>query len=587
MATSRLLPTILCRVASHGARTAIIDGEGAVSYAALNTAAQGLSAQLAPHLLRRNGVQPTVAFLAPRDRSYVVSQWAAWHAGAIGVPLAENYPAAEYEYLLQDCGASVVVVHPRMAASLGDVAKGLGITMLQSGGGGGGARGGAPARPPPAVPGAAPRALDAPVPQLSSLPPSSAWLPSDDGAMLIYTSGTTGRPKGVLVTHGMLNAQVGALTSAWGWSERDHILSVLPLHNVHGVVAVLLSAMWSGAVCELLPRFDAAATWAALTRGPGAAPAASPGAPLTLFMAVPTVYAKLVELYDKQSPEAAAAWSAALRAPASPLRLMVSGSAALPESLARRWAEVSGHSLLERYGMSEFSMALSNPLAGPRKLNSVGRPLPGYEARIAPEEAGAPPDAAFAGPGELQIRGPGVFSLYWGRPEASAREFTPDGWFKTGDAVTRDEQGCYSIMGRLSADIIKSGGFKISALDIERVLLEHPSVAEVAVFGLPDPVYGERVAAVMVLRSGAQGDGSLAAPPGSAAAGDLPRELLEDSAPGAPAQGCLRDFATKFLPGYRMPSVLKCVAEIPRNAMGKVAKKALKAALFPQAQTQQ
>lgn len=563
---------IVRRIVRHGDAPAVLDGGagGAVSYAAINASAAALAAALAPHVAaawRRGGRQPTVAYLHGRDREYVAAQCGTWLSGAIGVPLAESYPPAEYEYLLRDSGAAAVVTSARLAPTIQGVADALGIPVLHS----------APvdaratfdpagvALVGPAAPGAAPDA--------------------GDGAMLIYTSGTTGRPKGVLVTHGMLEAQVGALTSAWGWSARDHILSVLPLHHVHGVVAVLNSALYSGAVVELLPRFDAAATWAALTRARGHAPQG----PLTLLMAVPTVYAKLVDAFDRAPADTQAAWAAALRAPESPVRLMVSGSAALPDPLALRWREITGHTLLERYGMSEFSMALSNPLHGARKLNSVGRPLPGYRARIVPEAgeagvgggggagAGSAPDdggdGGFAGPGELQIRGPGVFTQYWNRPDATAESFTPDGWFRTGDCAVRDADGCFSILGRLSADIIKSGGYKISALDVERVLLSHPAVGEAAVLGVADAVFGERVAAVLTLKSGATGEGSLASARG---AGGLPPELFA----GADS---LQAFCAAHLPGYKLPSAVKCVADIPRNAMGKVNKKALRAALFPAA----
>ena len=548
---------ILRRIVHHGDAPAVLDAAGGpVSYAAINAQAAALAKALAPHVAWKGGRQPTVAYLHGRDRDYVATQCGTWLSGAIGVPLAENYPPLEYEYLLRDSGAAAVVTSGRLAPAIAGVADALGIPVLHS------------------APVDAGAKFDPASVALAEPPSPGNAADAGDGAMLIYTSGTTGRPKGVLVTHGMLEAQVGALTSAWGWSAGDHILSVLPLHHVHGVVAVLNSALYSGAVVELLPKFDAAATWAALTRPRGHAPQG----PLTLFMAVPTVYAKLVETFDKAPAETQAAWSAALRAADSPLRLMVSGSAALPDPLALRWRAISGHTLLERYGMSEFSMALSNPLHGARKLNSVGRPLPGYQARIAPEAGDAADDAGagagggegFAGPGELQIRGPGVFTQYWNRPEATAECFTPDGWFRTGDCAVRDADGCYSIMGRLSADIIKSGGYKISALDIERVLLSHPAVGEAAVLGVADPVYGERVAAVLTLKSGATGEGSLASARG---VGSLPPELFA----GADS---LQAFCATHLPGYKLPSTVKCVEEIPRNAMGKVNKKALRAALF-------
>ena len=299
-------------------------------------------------------------------------------------------------------------------------------------------------------------------------------------------------------------------------------------------------------------------------------------------------------------------------------------SACLPACLPA-CLQISGHTLLERYGMSEFSMGISNPLygalsvrcllphthqsfytivlrvltprqislhfplfrvifsAGVRKPNSVGFPLPGYQARIVPEDpadltppssprgsgaaatvGGVDANGEFAGPGELQLKGPAVFKQYWNRPDATAASFTPDGWFQTGDCAVRDADGYYSILGRLSADIIKSGGYKISALDIERVLLGHPDVSEAAVLGLPDPVYGEKVSAVLVLKSGATGSGE-----------------MKDCA-GLPAEvAAIKAYASQHLPPYQLPTTTKCVAEIPRNAMGKVNKKQLRAALFP------
>jgi malonyl-CoA/methylmalonyl-CoA synthetase len=525
---------MLSRVLRYGDRVAVRDAHGAYTYAQLNAWASGVSSRVRAAIASRppaDGRQPRVAYLCPRDHTYVAAKLGAWAAGAIGVPVAENYPAGEIQYLLEDSGASAAVVHTAHMAVGRAAADAAGVPVIAVGGADG-----------------------LPVGEPLAAPP--AGTDGTDGAMLIYTSGTTGRPKGVLVTHGMLAAQVGALSSAWGWAPEDHILNVLPLHHVHGVVAVLLSALWNGATCEMLPKFDAGATWAALTR-----PRADPRGAVTLFMAVPTVYARLLEAYDKAPAETRAAWEGALKDPATPVRLMVSGSAALPEPVAVRWRAVSGHALLERYGMTEFSMAISNPLVGERKLNTVGKPLPGYEARIVPEAddaAGGAGAGPFPGPGELQIRGPGVFREYWNKPAATAETFTPDGWFKTGDCAAVDGDGYVSILGRLSADILKSGGYKLSALDIERVLLDHPDIAEVAVFGVPDPVYGERVAAAVVLK----------APAADAAA----------AAAALPA--AVKAWAADKLAPYKLPTVYRVLAEMPRNAMGKVNKKELRKALF-------
>ncbi|MBM3459520.1 MAG: AMP-binding protein, partial [Armatimonadetes bacterium] len=223
-------------------------------------------------------------------------------------------------------------------------------------------------------------------------------------------------------------------------------------------------------------------------------------------------------------------------------RLMVSGSAALPISTLEQWERITGHRLLERYGMTEIGMALSNPLRGARRPGWVGTPLPGYEVRL--REEGAEPAPGL--PGEIQVRGRGVFSEYWNRAEAT-REAFQDGWFRTGDVAVR-EGDWFRILGRSSVDIIKTGGYKVSALEVEEVLREHPAISECAVVGVPDAEWGERVAAVVVLAAGQR------------------LELSE-----------LRDWARQRLAIYRVPSLLHCVPKLPKNAMGKVTKPDLRA----------
>jgi malonyl-CoA/methylmalonyl-CoA synthetase len=523
-------PTVVSRLAARGSAPALIDAFGAYRYSALVAHSCAL-AQRISHLVPAAATQarpPRVAYMCPRDSTYVQSQLATWHLGYIGVPIAENYPASEIEYVLRDCGVSLVLADATKSSAIGPVAAALQLPLLE-----------VPRMPPcgatlaallAATAAAAPEALAPLLPEAAAQPWGGG---ADGGAILIYTSGTTGRPKGVLTSHRALQRQVTALTEAWAWTAADHTYSVLPLHHVHAVVAILNSALWSGAVCELAPRFLAADTWAALTRPPGA-----PGGQLSVFMAVPTVYAKLLEHYDAQAPDTQAAWRAALRPPHSALRLMVSGSAALPQSIAQRWAEVSGQFLLERYGMTEFAMGISNPLQGARKLNSVGQPLPGYEVRLdAGAGGGGAPPEGFVSCGEIQVRGEGVFSEYWGKPQATAETFAEQGWFKTGDLGALDAQGYTYILGRLSADIIKSGGFKISALDIEREVLLHGRVGEVAVLGLPDETWGEKVAAVVALRGAdeaavAAAAQAMLATPGAAAAfhAEL-KEFLKDKLP--------------------------------------------------------
>jgi malonyl-CoA/methylmalonyl-CoA synthetase len=347
-------------------------------------------------------------------------------------------------------------------------------------------------------------------------------------AMILYTSGTTSKPKGVVTTHANIQAQIESLVTAWEWSAEDRIPMFLPLHHIHGIINIIGCALWSGASVEVFPRFDLAAI---LDRVRGDA--------YTLFMAVPTIYVKLIQALEAASEADREAIVAGFKR----MRLMVSGSAALPASVHEQWTALTGQKLLERYGMTEIGMAISNLYHGERRPGAVGAPLPGVEVRLKAENG--PIITAEDEPGEIQVRGPTVFQAYWNRPEATAETFE-DGWFRTGDMAVL-ELGYYRIMGRLSVDIIKSGGYKLSALEIEAALLDHPLIAECAVIGLPDDTWGEAVTAAVVLNSG----------------------TLELAS--------LRDWCKGRLSVYKIPQRLKVVSELPRNAMGKVTKPAVKA----------
>jgi malonyl-CoA/methylmalonyl-CoA synthetase len=350
--------------------------------------------------------------------------------------------------------------------------------------------------------------------------------------MILYTSGSTGKPKGVVATHANLQAQMETLIEAWQWSQGDHILHVLPLHHVHGIVNVLCCALRAGAVCEFLHPFDPVRVWERFEQGD-----------LTLFMAVPTIYAKLIAAFEAASREEQRRWSEGARV----MRLHVSGSAALPVSILEKWEAITGQRLLERYGMTEIGMALSNPLDGPRRPGFVGTPLPGVEVRRV-NEAGEVVEGGV--PGELEVRGPCVFQEYWGRPEVTRESFR-DGWFRTGD-IAAEEEGSFRILGRASVDIIKTGGYKVSALEIEEVLRTHPAVRDCAVVGVLDEEWGERVALCAVLREGAS--------------------LGLDE---------VRQWARQHLAAYKVPSLLRVVAELPCNAMGKVQKPSVKELFSP------
>jgi len=313
------------------------------------------------------------------------------------------------------------------------------------------------------------------------------------------------------------------LRQAWEWTWVDRILLCLPLHHVHGIINVVSCALRSCATCEMLPRFDAETVWDRIGRGE-----------LTLFMAVPTIYTKLIAAWEAAPPERRKHLSEA----ASRLRLMVSGSAALPVRTLERWKEITGHTLLERYGMTEIGMALSNPYRGERISGSVGTPLPNVDVRLVSED-GQPVTAGAVG--EIEVRGPGVFKEYWNNPDATRAAFR-DGWFRTGDTAIV-ENGVYRILGRSNIDIIKTGGHKVSALEIEEVLRAHPAISECAVVGVPDQEWGERIGVAVTLRQGRTLD-------------------LED----------LRKWCKERMAVHKAPSRLLIVDILPRNTMGKVIK---------------
>ncbi|PHT47073.1 Malonate--CoA ligase [Capsicum baccatum] len=271
---------------------------------------------------------------------------------------------------------------------------------------------------------------------------------------------------------------------------------------------------------------------------------------ITVFTGVPTMYTRLIQGYEAMDPELKAASASASRH----LRLMMCGSSALPLPIMQQWETITGHRLLERYGMTEFVMAISNPIRGKRKGGTVGKPLPSVQAKILLDDDSG---SDKSGVGELCVKSPSLFKEYWNLPEVTKQSFTDDGFFKTGDAVTVDEDGYYIILGRTNADIMKVGGYKLSALEIEAVLLEHPAISECVVLGLPDKDYGEVVCAVVVPDA------------------ELKRKRDEELKPALSLHE-LSSWARERLAPYKVPRQLFVWDSLPRNAMGKVNKKELK-----------
>lgn len=516
MSHRALLP-ILERSRLHGHRPAVQGPDGEWSHQRLLST----SAAVAAHLesTRADPGRTPVGLLLDPGGTFVAALFGIWRAGHAAVPLAVSHPPAELEHALRDSGAGALMVGMGYRERVEEVARELGIPLLEAPG--------PPSGQPPAPP--AEGRTGVPGREMAD----SGGPGEDHPALILYTSGSTGRPKGVVHTHRTLRAQVESLVEAWEWGPEDSTLLVLPLHHVHGLVNVVLCALWSGARLRILPRFDASTTWYHIV---DSAP--------TLFMAVPTIYARLAAAWDEALPERRRRMSDACRG----MRLMVSGSAPLPIPLLERWREITGHTLLERYGMTEIGMALSNPLHGERRPGSVGVPLPGVEVRLVDGSGSPVPEGAI---GEIEVRGPGVFREYLGRPGETRAAFREGGWFRTGD-VAVVEEGYWRILGRRSVDILKTGGYKVSALEIEEAIRAHPGVEDCAVVGLPDEEWGERVAAAVVFRPGV------------------------DSNPQS-----LRGWLRERLAPYKIPAVMLPVAQLPRNAMGKVVKPRVRELLAP------
>jgi malonyl-CoA/methylmalonyl-CoA synthetase len=343
---------------------------------------------------------------------------------------------------------------------------------------------------------------------------------SDDLAAILYTSGTTGRSKGAMLTHGNLLSNALVLKDAWGWKDTDVLVHALPIFHVHGLFVASHGALLAGARMIWFARFEPAAVLQRFRQA-------------TVFMGVPTLYVRLLG-EPGLTHEACAS-----------MRLFVSGSAPLLLETFEAWRARTGHTILERYGMSETVMLTSNPYepASARRGGTVGKPLPGIGVRVH-DDKGTPMRSGDIG--GIEVKGPNVFKGYWRMPEKTADEFTTDLWFKTGDVGKIDADGYVTIVGR-SKDLIISGGYNVYPAEIEGYLNELPGVAESAVIGVPHPDFGEGVVAVVVPKAGATLDGA-------ALCGALKGRIA----------------------GFKVPKSVFVVPELPRNAMGKVQKNLLR-----------
>ncbi|MFD7221407.1 acyl-CoA synthetase [Streptomyces sp. NPDC059892] len=498
---SPLFPALTAR----SERPALRFGDRALTHAELADAAGFLAARIAGE--RR------IAVWATPTLGTAVGVVAALLAGVPAVPVNPRSGERELAHIVADSAPTLIVAEPdailppalaelaRVDAGIAGAGAGAGAAGVGAGVGAGGA--------------ATEHPGDDAFPELSPEAP----------ALIVYTSGTTGPPKGAVVPRRAIAATLDALEDAWQWTADDVLVHALPLFHVHGLILGILGPLRRGGSVRHLGRFDTEGVTRELSSG------------ATMLFGVPTMYHRIAE---------ALAGDAALAKALAGARLLVSGSAALPVHDHERIAAATGRRVIERYGMTETLMNTSVRADGEPRAGTVGVPLGGVELRLVDESGVA--FEAYDGEtvGEIQVRGPNLFTEYLNRPDATEAAFT-DGWFRTGDMAIRDPDGYVRIVGRKATDLIKSGGYKIGAGEIENVLLEHPGVREAAVTGEPDADLGERIVAWIV--------------PARAEAPPSAEELA--------------DHVAAQLAAHKRPRTVRYLDALPRNDMGKIMKRAL------------
>jgi len=480
--------------ARRGGDTALLYDGAEYSFRDIGARAAAVAAAL-----RQRGVRAgdRVAVGLPNSADLVAAILGVIEAGAVLVPLNPASSVDELVYLVNDSGARLAVVTPEHTALLMEAeTPDLAVILETFDGIGDGA---------------------APLPAVD---PEAA-------ALIVYTSGTTGRPKGAVLSHRALLSNFVTVARAWHWTQEDRLLLTLPCFHLHGLGLGIITSFLMGSSVVLRRRFVAEEVCGDLERSAA-----------TMFFGVPTMYNRLVALPDAVS----------VSHDLSRMRLWVSGSAPLTVATCERFQQRFGKSLHDRYGMTECGFVLATPYEAPRRAGVVGVPLPGITVRLIDSEAadrGELTDVADGTIGEIVMRGPNLFSGYWNRPDDTRRAFL-DGYLRSGDLALREADGMVRIVGRSSVDIIKSRGYKISAVEIEECLQRHPQVQEVAVVGVPDADQGERVVAAVT---------------------PLPGSSVTAEA--------IRAFAREHLAPHKAPSRIVFVHEIPRTGPGKFKKKEL------------
>ena len=454
------------------------------------------------NLIKKQGVEPgdRVAVQIEKSPQALMLYLACLRAGVIYLPMNVAYRSTEVAHIVADARPSLMVCQPESAQRLNETLEEFGVRHVMTMG--------------DADNGSFPDAARACDSRCEATPREPG-----DVAALLYTSGTTGLPKGVMLTHDNLASNAVTLHREWGWRDDDVLLHALPLFHTHGLFVACHCALLGGSSMIFMPKFNIEQILDGLSRS-------------TVFMGVPTFYTRLLS-----EPRFTAECCRRVR-------LFVSGSAPLLEQTFEAFEARVGQAILERYGMTESGMNTSNPLNGKRKPGTIGHPLPGVEVRIV-DDAG---DQVSAGDiGQLQIKGPNVFSGYWRQPEKTREEFTEDGYFCTGDLGKFDEDGYVVLVGR-SKDLVISGGYNVYPKEVELLIDELPGIKESAIVGLPDADFGEAVTGVVILEADAS-------------------NVTADSVIGELKQQ---------LAGYKVPRTIVFMDELPRNAMGKVQKNVLR-----------
>ena len=480
------------RAESFGNRIAIEHEGNCFSYNEL----VNRSNLIASFLLEKNKRdlnEERIAFLLDPDINYITTLWGIWKAGGVAVPLSLSAKKEELIHYLSDTDAKLLITSEKYNSRLDSIdLDNLKIHLIEN--------------------------VDL---------VETKRLPEIDfhrDAMVLYTSGTTSKPKGVVSTHKNIDSQISALVEAWEWNKNDHIPLFLPLHHIHGIINALSSPLYVGGKVTMLDSFEINELCRQVA-----------SKKFSVFTAVPTVYFSLIdELEESKNKEVIEGFKS--------MRLMMSGSAALAPEIHKKWEELTGQKLLERYGMTEIGMALSNSYKGERRPGSVGTTLPKVQIKLQDDSGNEINEEEK--PGQILIKGPQVFRKYLNLEDKTKESFK-EGWFLTGDVAIL-ENGYYKILGRESVDIIKTGGYKVSALEIEDIVLRHKEVKECAVVGIQDIKWGEIIAVAIVSK-------------------DKEMNLEE-----------IKDWCSEFLSDYKLPRKLIYIDELPKNSMGKVTKPLVK-----------